>query len=114
MTSSIQRSRGKAAYRRAAAASVLKPVNSALPAISGTEQVGETLTATNGTWTNTPTYARQWLRDGVPIDGETGTTYDLVAEDEGALISLRVTAENDGFRAIPVVSDPTGEIVAAA
>jgi hypothetical protein len=37
------------------------PVNSSPPTISGTPQVGQTLTSTTGTWTNNPTsYARQW------------------------------------------------------
>ena len=36
------------------------PVNSALPAITGTAQVGQTLATTNGTWTNATTYSYQW------------------------------------------------------
>lgn len=113
MGGSIERSRGKAPYRRAAAASVLKPVNSVLPAISGTAQVGATLTATNGTWTHTPTYARQWMRDGVPIAGATATTHVLVDDDEGAVISMVVTATKGGFRAV-AKSATTDEIAAAA
>jgi len=113
MASSIERRRGKAAYRRAAAASAHKPVNSVAPAITGTEQVGEILTVTNGTWTNTPSFARQWLRDGAAIDGETATTYTLVEADEGAVISVRVDADNDGFRA-SAMSNETGAIAAAA
>jgi hypothetical protein len=48
----------------AAAGSV--PVNTVLPTISGTPQVGQTLTATNGTWTNSPTsFTYQWNARGV-------------------------------------------------
>jgi hypothetical protein len=40
------------------------PVNSAAPTISGTPQVGQTLTANPGTWNSdtTPTYTYQWQR----------------------------------------------------
>lgn len=71
------------------------PVNSLAPAVSGTTNVGETLTTTNGNWTNSPTsYAYTWYRDGVPISGATSSTYLLVAADEGALIYVRVIASN--------------------
>lgn len=74
---------------------VVLPKNTVAPAITGTAKVGETLTVTNGTWTGTsPTYSREWLRDGVVIEGETEATYVLVEDDEGAVISVRVTATN--------------------
>lgn len=37
-------------------------------------------------------YTRQWLRDGVAVAGETGYQYVISAADEGAEISLRVSA----------------------
>lgn len=72
------------------------PVNTVLPVVTGTTEVGETLTVSNGTWTSKPplTYSYQWLSDGTPIEGETGNTYDLVADDENAEISATVTATN--------------------
>lgn len=112
MASSIERSRGKPAYRRAGAAAAVGPVNSVLPAITGTAQVGQTLTAANGTWSNTPTYARQWLRNGAPIASATGTTYVLVTGDLGATMSVRVTATNDGVRRV-ATSAPTAAVIAA-
>lgn len=37
------------------------PINVIIPSISGTPQVGQTLTANPGQWTNNPTsYAYQW------------------------------------------------------
>ena len=71
--------------------------NTAPPTVTGTAQVGQRLTSTNGTWTNAPTsFTRQWLRDGSPIAGATGATYDLVAADQGTKISVRVTASRAG------------------
>ena len=72
------------------------PANTVLPVISGTAQVGSTLTTTNGTWTGTPTitYAYQWQRGGSNIGGATGNTYALVTADAGANITCTVTATN--------------------
>lgn len=90
------------------------PVNTVAPALSGTAQVGETLTVTNGTWTGTPTptYSREWLRDGVVIEGETGTTYTLVEDDEGAVIRVRVTATNS-VTSVQALSNATDEVLPA-
>ena len=72
------------------------PANTVLPVISGTAQVGSTLTTTNGTWTGTPTitYAYQWQRGGSNIGGATANTYALVTADLGATITVIVTASN--------------------
>ena len=46
-------------------ASSSPPVNTAAPTVSGTAQVGQTLTVTNGSWDNSPTgYTYQWQRLG--------------------------------------------------
>lgn len=71
------------------------PVNTALPVISGTVQLGATLTVSDGTWTESPTsYAYQWKRDGVAIGGATSSTYVIVAADAETNISCTVTASN--------------------
>lgn len=72
------------------------PVNTVAPVISGTATEGFTLTTTNGTWTESPTFAYQWKRGGVAIGGATATTYLLVAADAGFSITCTVTATATG------------------
>jgi hypothetical protein len=73
------------------------PVSQTAPAISGTAVRGDTLTCSNGTWTNSPTsFAYQWLRNGTAIPGATNATYTLVEADVGTQITCRVTASNAG------------------
>ena len=58
-----------ALFGTASAATQAAPINTALPTITGTPSVGQTLTAENGTWTNSPTaYQYQWLRCGATGD----------------------------------------------
>jgi hypothetical protein len=79
----------------AAGAGIAAPTNTAVPVISGTTQVGSTLTTTNGTWTGSPTgYSYQWRRGGTNISGATASTYLLVSADNAATITVTVTATN--------------------
>lgn len=72
------------------------PVNSVLPAISGTTEAAQTLSVTDGTWTDNSlnTYTYQWKRDGVAIGAATNNTYLLDVADVGAIITCTVTATN--------------------
>lgn len=76
------------------------PINSVAPAVTGTLQVGDVLTTTNGTWSASPTFARQWKwsadNDGpwTNISGATDTTYTLVEGDLTRFIKCDVTATN--------------------
>lgn len=71
------------------------PTPTVSPAITGTPEVGETLTVSNGTWTGSPTsYAYVWTRNGIVIAGANAATYVLAPADEGATIRARVTAVN--------------------
>jgi hypothetical protein len=78
------------------------PTNSAVPTISGTPQVGQTLTAGPGTWASdtTPTYSYQWNRcdtagnNCAAISGATAQTYAVVAADLAKTLRVAVTAKN--------------------
>jgi hypothetical protein len=87
------------------------PAFTALPAISGTEEDGETLTLSNGTVTGdaTITYQYQWFVNGVAKAGETASTLTLVTADVGKYIQGRVVATNDSGYAVGW-SDATGAI----
>jgi hypothetical protein len=77
------------------------PANTAPPTISGTPAVGQTLTASEGTWTNSPTsFAYQWLRcnpagnNCASVANGTQKTYTAVGADAGRTLRVRVTATN--------------------
>ncbi|HUZ83357.1 MAG TPA: hypothetical protein VMU66_01585, partial [Gaiellales bacterium] len=77
------------------------PVNSVPPSTSGTVSQGQTLTASNGSWSPTPTsYAYQWQSstDGgstwSSIAGATTATYTVATGDLGNDLRVVVTATN--------------------
>jgi polysaccharide biosynthesis protein PslG len=77
------------------------PVNTALPQVTGTAQVGQTLTTSNGTWSGSPTsYAYQWRRcdsagaNCANVLGAAATAYKLASGDAGATFRANVTAAN--------------------
>jgi hypothetical protein len=91
-----------------------KPTNTSLPTIAGTPQVGQTLTASPGTWTGPGpiTFAYQWDRCESKgdhckhIGGATNQTYVLATADGGHTIRVDVTATNAGGKTT-AVSAPT-------
>jgi Ig domain of plant-specific actin-binding protein len=97
----------------ALARSAAAPQNTADPQISGTAKEAATLTASNGTWSNSPTsFDYQWRRcssDGRTcgdITGATKQTYDVAAADVGRTLRVTVTASNTDGKA-SATSDPT-------
>ncbi|MDB2690388.1 hypothetical protein N9Z17_04235 [Planktomarina temperata] len=72
------------------------PYNLVAPVASGTGQVGQTLSTTNGSWQGiaTITFTYQWRRDASDISGATSSTYTLVADDYATDIDCMVTATN--------------------
>jgi len=97
-------SAGNASATSAASAVIAAgpPVNTAIPAVSGTPQDGQTLTAGTGTWAGTPpfTYAYQWERcngsgEGcVEIVGASSASYTAGHTDVGSTLRVKVTATN--------------------
>lgn len=75
------------------------PVNSVLPAISGVAQVGQTLTAWEGVWSQAATFTYQWEADGAPISGATSKTYVPVVGQIADVITVVVTATNSAGNA---------------
>ena len=72
-----------------------------LPTITGTAQVGETLTAdttgiADGNGLENAAFAYQWLADDVELSGATSSSYTLVAIDAGKSIKVRVSFTDDG------------------
>jgi hypothetical protein len=85
----------------AAIASAAAPQNTAAPTITGTAKEGSTLTATDGTWSNSPTsFTYQWQRcasDGTgcgDLAAATAKAYVLVTGDVGHTVRVVVTAAN--------------------
>ncbi len=77
------------------------PQNTGLPTISGTARQGQTLTATNGSWSNNPTsFSYQWQRCNAngsgcaDISGATKQSYTLTSADVDHRVRVVVTASN--------------------
>ena len=81
------------------------------PTIKGKAQVGKTLTALPGTWGPAPvTLTYQWLRNGMPIAGATGSKYKLKNKDKGKKISVKVTGAKSGFTSASATSPQTKKV----
>ena len=103
---------------RAEAAPAENNPASGAPTISGTAQVGETLTAdtsgiTDEDGLDNVSFTYQWLADGTAISGATGSTYILVADDEGKTIKVKVSFTDDGGNDETLTSEATAAVAAA-
>src|SRR5579875_3202617 len=95
------------------------PANTAAPAIAGTPREGDTLVASNGTWSGSPTsFGYAWSscdRNGNTckvITGATAQTYAVQAADVGGTLRVTVTAKNaDGSTS--ATSAPTAVVASA-
>jgi hypothetical protein len=95
------------------------PANTALPTISGTTTEGQTLSATTGSWEESPTgYTYQWQdcnssgTSCTNISGATSSTHKLTATDTGHALRVAVIATNEGGSTS--ATSAATEVVAAA
>jgi hypothetical protein len=95
------------------------PTNTAAPTISGSLQVGSTLTATEGSWAGAPTgFAFTWSRcdangdSCATIDGATSNTYKLSQAAEGRAFRVSVVATN-GVGSTQFTTAPTAAVPGA-
>ena len=93
------------------------------PTISGTVQVGETLSAdTSGIadedGLDNVSFSYQWLRDDgstdVGIAGETNSTYVVDTDDEGKAIKVRVSFTDDAGNEETLTSAPTAQVASTS
>ena len=87
------------------------------PFISGTVQVGETLTADTSSiddddGLDDAVFAYQWLADGAEINGATASSYTIIAADAGKAIRVRVSFTDDGGNGEELTSAATGAVAA--
>ena len=89
------------------------------PVISGTAQVGETLTAditgiSDADGLSGETFTYQWVSgDGTAdtdMENATGSTYKLVDADQGRFVKVRVTFTDGGGKEETLASAPTGPV----
>ena len=86
------------------------------PTISGTAQVGQTLTASTSGISDSDgltnvTYSYQWLVDDTEVDGATNSTYEVQPSDEGKVIKVRVTFDDDAGNDESLTSAGTSAVV---
>ena len=88
------------------------------PTISGTAQVGQTLTAdtsdiADADGLDKATFTYRWLADDTDISGATGSTYTLTGSDAGKAIKVRVAFTDDAGNQESLTSAETSAVAAA-
>ena len=120
LTLAVVATAGMAATNRGSAV----PLNTKPPVVSGTAEVGKTLTTTSGTWSGTSplTFSYQWRRCDKTggscgnISGGTAQTYTVLGSDGGHTLRAAVTAKNsegtDSATSVPtaVVATPAAPV----
>ena len=105
----------------AATGAVAPPPNTpatGAPTISGTTQVGETLTAStsnisDGDGLDAAAFAYQWLADDAEINGATASAYTLAGDDVGKAVKIRVSFTDDAGNYEALTSQATAAVAEA-
>lgn len=83
------------------------PIETSLPAISGSAVQGQTVSCSPGAWEDDPSsYAYSWQRDGSSIAGQAASRYELAAADVDQAITCMVIASNSSGSGPPAISLP--------
>ena len=108
----------------AAVAAAANTLATGAPTITGTAQVGQTLTAgtaaiMDADGLTSVSYTYQWIRVATDntetnISGATASTYTLVAADQGTTVKVRVSFTDDANNAETLTSAATAAVSAAA
>jgi len=83
------------------------PKNTGSPEVEGTPTFPNTLTCSEGSWTNSPEpgrYVFQWLREKKAIVNATAKTHKVEVADQGHKLSCKVIAQNGEGASVPAES----------
>lgn len=100
---------GKGNYKDSAAAhfTIAKaPLDEKKPAITGTAQVGQVLSA-DLAGVPADQYTWQWFRGGVEIDGATASSYLLTQDDSNQEVTVQAIAKEVNYTGMTLVSETT-------
>ncbi len=97
--------KGPVAYRQ---------LTTAQPTLTGTPEVGTTLTVTPGTWTSGTAFSYRWLADGTTIAGATTATRTLTTGDVGKTITVEVTGTKLNYATATQTSNALGPVTAVS
>jgi len=89
-----------------------RPENTVQPTITGTLESGQTITCSNGTWTQGTSFSYQWFRGTSAISGATSQSYVLTPADVDSVVKCNVKCTNGGI-GVWVASEYTATIGAS-
>ena len=84
----------------------------AVPSITGTPQVGKTLTAISEGWGDGVALGYQWSANGTAVADATSPTFTVRAADRSATITVAVTGVKAGYTTLTVESPATAAVAA--
>ena len=91
-----------------------RPSATAQPGTSGRPRTGDVLDAGRGTWdprgSDVDAFALRWLRNGIPIEGANGASYQATDRDVGTRLSVRISAHNEAGWSAPADSPATAPV----